>query len=339
MTRIAIIGLGGMGRVHFQQYQKLAASGGAKIVAVADADPTRLGATSAGGWDNLGMGGDKALSLEGIHRTTDWREIIGMAEVDMIDICLPTPLHAEPAIAALKHGKHVLCEKPLAVALEDARAVLEAAEKSRAYFMPAMVMRFWPEWEWMKRTVAEQRYGKVRSATFRRIGSIPGGWFSDDAASGGALFDLHVHDADFICHLFGPPPAVFSRGVKTPAGHAGYIVTQYLYDDIPLIAAEGGFVDQPGFGFQMRGTIAFERATAEFDIGRKQPLMLHGPEKSEHIPGGDTDGYYNEIAYFLDCIKNARPPQRVTAADAVQTLRVLHAERRSIHSGRNEPVG
>ena len=89
--------------------------------------------------------------------------------------------------------------------------------------MPAMCMRFWAEWEWLKRAVDEQRYGKVRSATFRRVGSIPAGWFRDGKASGGGILDLHIHDTDFIYHLFGKPRAVFSQGYVGQSGEVDHL--------------------------------------------------------------------------------------------------------------------
>src|SRR5205085_7047748 len=120
---------------------------------------------------------------------TDWRQLIASPEVDVVDVCLPTPAHVEVVTAALAAGKHVLCEKPLARTSADARKIAAAAASARGFFMPAMVMRFWPEWEWLKRAVAEGHYGRVRSATFRRMGETPKGWYQDGKLSGGGLFD------------------------------------------------------------------------------------------------------------------------------------------------------
>ena len=88
-------------------------------------------------------------------------------------------------------------------------------------------------------------------------------------ACGGAILDLHIHDTDFVQHCFGKPKAVFSRGYSRPTNAIDHVLTHYLYDDVPLVTAEGGWAMTPGFGFQMQYTVNFERATAVFDPGRE----------------------------------------------------------------------
>ncbi len=177
--------------------------------------------------------------MDKLRGTTDWRELVNSPDVDVVDVCLPTPFHVEPATAALAAGKHVLCEKPMARTLAQARQIAAAADAAKGLFMPAMCMRFWSEWEWLKRTVLEGHYGKVKSATFHRLGVCPAGWFQDGKISGGALLDLHIHDVDFIYHLFGKPDGVFSRGYSKVTGEIDHVATQYLFDSGPLVYAEG----------------------------------------------------------------------------------------------------
>src|SRR5947209_153787 len=81
--------------------------------------------------------------------------------IDLIDICAPTRAHHELSIAALRAGKHVLCEKPLARSARLAREIAAEASAAKGFFMPAMCLRFWPEWAWLQRAVQEQTYGKV----------------------------------------------------------------------------------------------------------------------------------------------------------------------------------
>src|SRR5437867_2937373 len=136
-------------------------------------------------------------------------------------------------VAALRAGKHVLCEKPLARTSAAARQIVEAAAKAKGIFMPAMCLRFWPEWAWLKEAIAAGRYGKVLAARFRRVAEPPG-WgrntFFNGAESGGALFDLHIHDTDFVQYCFGRPQSVFSSGYAKFSGAIDHVITQYQVD-------------------------------------------------------------------------------------------------------------
>jgi predicted dehydrogenase len=332
MTRIGIIGLGFMGRMHIGAYGKVK---NARIVAIADQDAKRARGDFSGGWGNIAGSAD-SLDMTGITGTTDFQALIRHPEVDVVDICVPTPAHESLAIAALEAGKHVLCEKPLALDSSSAARIADAARRARGLFMPAMCMRFWPQWAWLKAAVDDGRFGRVAGATFRRVASMPPGWFSNGDMSGGALLDLHVHDTDFVFHLFGRPDGVFSRGYTKTSGRTDHIVTEYLYGAGPaIVSAEGSWCMTTGFAFTMRYTVNFERATADFDISREHQLIVSQDGKAEPVDL-TGDGYEAEIAYFVECVETGRRPALVTADDAVTGMQILEAEQRSIDSGRIE---
>lgn len=335
MVRIGIIGLGFMGRMHYASYEKIP---DARIVAVSDADPKRAAGDLSEGWGNVPGADVQRLPMDRIRGTTDWRELIRWDDVDVVDICVPTPQHVEVATAALAAGKHVLCEKPLARSSAEARKIAAAAASARGFFMPAMCMRFWGEWEWLKRAVVEQHYGKVRSATFHRLGTTPAGWFREGKLSGGAILDLHVHDVDFIYHLFGKPRGVFSRGYSKDTGEIDHIVTQYLFDGPPLVTAEGAWGMAPGYGFRMQCGINFERATADYQFGRDPTLQLYADGKAQPVDHPRHNGYVGELSYFIECVKTGTKPDRVTADDAVSGLAIVEAEKKSVESGKVEMI-
>jgi predicted dehydrogenase len=337
MTRIGIVGLGFMGRVHYDTYTKLPE---ARVVAVCDADPKRAAGDLSDTWGNVDKGATRQLPMDRIKGTCDVKDLFNNPEVDVIDVCLPTPAHVEIVTAALATGKHVLCEKPLARTSADARKIADAAAKARGLFMPAMCMRFWPEWEWLKQAVDDGRYGRVLSAIFRRVGSTPGGWFRNGQLSGGALLDLHVHDTDFVYHVFGRPRRVSSSGFVGKSGEIDHVVTQYQYDNGPAsVTAEGSWAAAEGFGFRMQYTVHFERATAEFDFGRKDgALTVHADGKPQPLDLPKRDGYAGELSYFIDCVKSGKKPSRVTAEDAVMGLQIVEAEKKSIETGQPAPV-
>src|SRR5690606_35918758 len=153
-------------------------------------------------------------------------------------------------------GCHVLVEKPLGTSNADAhRAVMAAARRPDLVVLPAMCMRYWPAWAWLADQVEQQTYGRVLSATFTGLGAMPGRavFYRDAALSGGAILDLHIHDADFIRFCFGEPDAVESVGYAQTTSGIDHVATRYHVGNGPaLLTAEGGWCMAPGFPFSMR---------------------------------------------------------------------------------------
>ncbi len=331
MINVGVIGLGMMGQMHLAAWAKVK---GTRLRMVADTDPRRAAGDFSGSWGNI-EGGVKEIDFSKIRGTTDPMELIGADDVDLVDICVPTPFHLDLALSAIAAGKHVLCEKPLARTAADARKVARAAAKGKGMFMPAMCIRFWPQWAWLKRAVEKGTYGRVISAEFRRIGAMPPGWFVRGDLSGGAILDLHLHDTDFVNYVFGPPRAVSSGGWVGPSGEIDHVHTRYLYDDGPVVTAEGSWAAAPSTPFDMGYRVIFEKATADFRIDRPDaPLMLYRKTKGTPVKCPTGDGYQAEMAYFAKCIRTGKTPEIVTADQAVTSIRIVEAEAKSARSGR-----
>lgn len=335
MTRppgVGIIGLGFMGRTHLKAYRRAAAAGFAnRLVAVADADAERRQGRSAGPGNLEREACDERLfAPEEVRGHADPAELLADPEVDVVSICTPTASHVPLAMAALAAGKHVLVEKPLALTAAAARPLLAAVERADAVCMPAMCMRFWPAWAWLKERVDDGSFGAVRSAAFRRLGSRPtwAGFYADPAQSGGALLDLHIHDADFVQHLFGAPQRVEA------AGSLDHVTCLYRYQAGPAhVVAEGGWDHADGFPFRMRYTVVFDRATADFDLGRAPELLLFRGGRGEQVQlpanhdGTPLDGYDLEIRHFLAAVSDRRTPLAATIPQAVELLEMLDGVR------------
>jgi len=337
MIKVGVIGLGMMGSTHLDVYAK---RDDVEVVAISDKDPQRLSgeALALGNIEGQAAGGFDIPDAD-VKRYDEGRKLIRNKQIDLVDICLPTPMHTAYARTALKAGKHVLVEKPVARTLREARRLAVAAGKADTFIMPAMCMRFWPGWTWAKQAVAESSYGAVRAATFRRTSSPPtsGTFYMDGALSGGGLLDLHIHDIDFIYHLFGMPASVTSAGYTHLTGEIDHVTTLYRFDaPMPaMVSAEGGWDMTEGVPFNMTYTILFDRATAVFDLAAEHPLMLYETGREpEAIPLQDGMGYTHEIDYFLNCVAEGRRPQRSTVDDALPALQIVEAERRSALNGR-----
>ncbi len=336
MVRVGVIGLGVMGSTHLNAYDSVP---NAEVIAVADRDEARLRGEdkSKGNIDGQAEGG---FDLSTVKQYTEGTDLINDPGIDLVDICLATPLHAEFAIRALQAGKHVLLEKPFARTGEEARRILDAAAKSKGQAMCAMCMRFWPGWDWLKLAVDSGRYGPVRSAVFRRVGEHPGGpFYSSGVQSGGAILDLHIHDTDFVQHLFGTPESVTSQGYKKVTDHIDHVTTFYHYPDGPHVVAEGGWAMAKGFSFAMTYCVNFQNATAVFDLSKDKPLTLYESGKDPVAVELETGmGYVPQLAYFIDCIQANKTPKRVTLKEAAQSILIVEAEVRSVESGLTQKV-
>ncbi|TDJ70391.1 MAG: Gfo/Idh/MocA family oxidoreductase [Planctomycetota bacterium] len=329
-VRIAVLGLGFMGRTHIGAYRAANEAGSANtLVAVCDADADRR-AGKPGAVGNLETDAAEDLMFDpaALAAYEDPAELFANPEVELVSICTHTDSHVDLAIQALEAGKHVLVEKPVALHSIEVERLASAAAASATLCMPAHCMRFWPGWVWLKEQITAGTYGAVRSAVFRRLASPPA-WSADFYANsertGGALIDLHIHDADFIRWCFGPPDAVES------AGDLDHLTTLYRYTSGPRhVVAEGGWDHTPGFPFQMRYVVVFEEATAEFDLGRDPQLVLSkgGESHPVELPAGD--GYLGEVSHLIDAIRTGSTALRCTIEEAAALARMLEREREQL---------
>ncbi|MCF7763768.1 MAG: Gfo/Idh/MocA family oxidoreductase [Verrucomicrobia bacterium] len=332
MIKTAIVGLGFMGATHIRAYRKIP---NVTLAAVCSPSGRNLDGDLSRVAGNLGDSDPVRLDMAQVRAFQSYQELLADPSIDLIDICTPTRTHCELAIAALQAGKHVLCEKPLARTAKAARRVVDVAGESKGFFMPSMCLRFWPEWAWLKRVIADDRFGRVLSASFRRVAPPPA-WgqknFFDGAQSGGALIDLHIHDTDFVQFCFGKPRSVFSTGYTKFSGAIDHVLTQYEVSSGAMVSAEGGWAMSEGFGFSMSYTVNFQRATAVYDVARgAEALHLYQDGKPPEIMKfEEPDGFVGELTHMLESIRSGKAPTVVTAADGLAAVEICEAEERSV---------
>ena len=331
-VNIAIVGLGFMGITHIKSYQQIP---DARIVAVCDAVRLPVDGILTGVSGNI-HGADAVNLGKDIRSYKNLEALLADGQFDLVDLCVPTPLHVPQTTAAFQAGKHVLCEKPLARTSAQAREIVNAAKLAKGFFMPAMCMRFWPGWSWLKDLAAQNTYGKILTARFRRV-SAPPGWSRDSyfkgGDSGGALLDLHIHDTDFVQFLFGRPTSVFSTGQSRFSGAIDHVVTQYKVAGGATVYAEGSWLMTSGFN--MSYTVMFEQATIDFDSARGTDavqLMEEGQPTRTVKPEG-VDGYVGELSHLISAIQSSQPPTVVTAQDGLSAVEICEAEEKSIQTG------
>jgi predicted dehydrogenase len=331
---IGVVGLGFMGTTHVKAYQAARNDGfPCRLIAVADPNPDRRSGRSATG--NLSTGNDEESLFDPCHvRGYEAPEqLFADDDIHLVSICTYTDSHIDLATKALLAGKHVLLEKPVALSADAIVPLLGVVTKAGRLCMPAMCMRFWPGWEWLKDVVSKSTYGALRTARFERLGSGPG-WASEfyrnDTRSGGALFDLHIHDTDFVHWLFGAPAAVSSSGSRN------HVHTTFRYHTGPaahaLVTAEGGWSVAPSGGFRMKYLLNFEKATIEFDLSKDPTVTVYHADRAEPMSFACLGGYDLEVRHLIECITHDRRP-RATLEDALAVTKTIEAELRSLQSG------
>ena len=336
MKKGILVGFGFMGGMHAQIYRNLP---DAEIVAVVDTNTD----TSLAKVKKLGMTARLFPTLA---------EALASVEADFVDVCLPTYLHAGAVLEAVGAGKHVFCEKPLAMSVTEGQSMVSAAEKAGILMMAGHCIRFWPEYVALKRLIDSGEAGRLLSLTFQRRGARPGytvdNWINDASLSGGAALDLHIHDTDFVLHLLGLPRGVSSHGTHDHGGWS-HIFTRYDFPDGPEVRVEGGWNYPSKWGFQMAYQAIFENGTMEYDSNASpttrvtlgeaatRPAELAKAEAGTSALGegnvSDLGGYFFELTHFIECLESGRAPRTSTGRDAFDSLRVTLAEIESAESG------
>jgi predicted dehydrogenase len=343
MVRIGIAGIGFMGMIHYLAYGR---TRGGKVAAIATRNPRRL----AGDWrdikGNFGPTGSQ-VDLTGIHRYGTVQELILDPTLDVIDICLPPAVHAEVAMAAFKAGKHVFCEKPIALRVAQARAMTQAARDAGKQLLIGHVLPFSPPYDFVREAFRRQKFGQLLGGRFKRIISDPL-WLKDfynPKTVGGPLIDLHVHDAHCIRLLFGWPNAVHSRG-RMRGDVVEFANTQFIYEDPPLVvSADSGVIYQQGrpfvHGFEIhfeRATIAFESAVIDSRRHEITPLTVfhaNGKVTCPTLNVGDELGHFvAQAKEVVECVRTARRSEILDGDLAADALLLCHQQALSVAKSR-----
>ncbi|MFB9329026.1 Gfo/Idh/MocA family protein [Paenibacillus aurantiacus] len=330
MVRVGLIGFGFMGRMHFDNYNRLASEGfPVQLKAICDIRIEELKNAKADG--NIATAQD-VYDLANYQLYDDIESMLASEELDLIDITLPTPLHADLTCRLLERGYHVLCEKPIARTLAEGERMAETAERTGKQLLIGQCLRFWPAYEYLKACVEDGRYGAVKAGFFYRGSGAPQGWFLNGELSGGCLLDMHVHDTDMIHWLLGKPERVSTIGRNVIPG-SGYdiVSTQYAYPDGAVINAQADWTFAGEHGFIMGYRVNFETCTIVFERGLVQVYPADEPSFSPEL--ASDDGYYRQIRYFVDVVGKGEANTISTAASAAGSLAIIEAEQQSADNG------
>lgn len=312
MIKVALVGIGGMGGVHFGCYKDIA---DAEVVAVCDVRPD--------------MAKEKVAD-DNVKIYSSYDELLANETPDIVDICTPSYMHREMSIKALEKGINVLCEKPMSLSSEDAAAVLEVAEKSGKCFMTAHVVRFMTPYMYLKNVIDSKELGELLRLDMKRISSIPRwsweDWMRDTAKSGGTPMDLSIHDIDFVQYVLGEPKEV--RGVYNKLkNNNDYIVSELVYDNC-IVSAEGTWYDCE-IPFNATYGAVFEKGTLKladgkiYKNGEEVEVATSDVTSDTGINISGVDGYGGEIEYFVSCVKNGTKSEIVTPESSKASVKLV----------------
>ena len=329
MFQIAIIGPGSIARTYAEALKD---SKKVKIAAVAGRDTEK----------------GRAMAAEyGGPYYTDQDEMYETQHLDAVLICTPTFTHEEIVRRAIAHKVHVMCEKPFVLDADIAERLFAEAKEAAVRIMVMHVVRFWPEYAKIKEMIQSGELGEIKNVYLNRLSSHPtwATWHRDPKKSGGGLYDLHIHDVDFMYHVFGDVESVYAVGKQEASGCFNNVSTVMRFKS-GVSAVVEGFMDITGqFGFTTNVRVNGSEASvemlnkavylAEGQTGKANKLAIYRKDSHPELVNVEKyDPYAREVEYFADCVQTAAETAMVAESDVVQVLNILAAIRRSLEEER-----
>ncbi|HIQ05799.1 MAG TPA: Gfo/Idh/MocA family oxidoreductase [Anaerolineae bacterium] len=329
---VCVVGCGDMGNKHAERWNRLT---DARVVAVVDILEERAKRLA----DRCGLD----------TWYTDYRPAISREDVNVVSVCVPTYLHPEIAIFAANQGKHVLSEKPIALTLQGADAMIEAARRHRVKLAVGFMRRYSPVLPKLRDWLAAGHLGRPVMYYATDVREIrPKREMHDAHANGGPVIDMGVHLFDGWTYIFDAQPVeVFAQGMKLAQGRQELAhIRDLAYDTATVIVRyasgdTGTFVVSWGLP---PGVVSFDSsdqilgskgiAQVEYRITHQEVRTMREGGNWESVAVSDQDMYQNEIASFARCILEDQPPL-ATGEDGRAALRVALAALESVQTGQS----
>ncbi len=317
MLRVGLWGCGGISATHRRAYDHLEKMGvDVKLVSVCDLNKENFNKEI-----KINISNDNDTPLPIINNCyTDIDEMIEKEELDLIDVCLPTFLHKDSVIKALKKGINVIVEKPMALSSEECAEMIEAAEESDAKFMVGHCVRFSKYYSFLKELVDSAKYGKLVSAEFQRLSQVPLWKVGKHSKDGDVIFDMHIHDVDLVQHLFGLPDSITALS-NTHRTVCDVVSTVFKYGDA-FVNIKGDWSLPQTFPFAETYKITFENALIEYDGNQKVTIYEDDSVHTVNLDGSDNS-IQNEIEYFIEVLLNGKENTLNPPEDSKRTIELV----------------
>ncbi|MBR1969795.1 MAG: Gfo/Idh/MocA family oxidoreductase [Clostridia bacterium] len=330
MYNYAIIGFGGLGKLHLSNLVKIEKErGDIKLQAICGADKQSFKENVK---INLGTVDLSEIDIDNCNFYQDYKEMIDNEKIDFILSTLPTFLHKEVCIYALKKGIHVFSEKPFALTIDDCIEMIETAKQNEKKLMIGHCLRFDSAFSKLKEYVDNKTFGKVYRAEFTRYSQLPkwtwNNWVLDPLKSGGAILDLHIHDVDIINWIFGAPKSIYCTMTNNKAKQES-VFAQFYYDDLLIISNADWSMTQT-FPFEAKCLVNFEEATIVIKEGK---LFVYKDGESFVESFENENCFMNEIRAFLELVIDNKPCDKTSPESVLESMKIAMRELDAAKSG------
>lgn len=324
MINIGLVGLGFIGKTHMEAYQTLP-----------NANVLQLCTRSGGKKDFPSYKGEI---------TADYEVLLQNPAIDVIDICVPTYLHETYITKAAESGKHIICEKPLALNQEAAKRIRKAVEAAGIRLFVGHILRFWPAYQEIKNWGKQENVQAIDIVHAKRLGQVPAWseWFKYPEKSGGALFDLHIHDIDFTCYLLGEVKSVYAVGLQNEYGAWNHLLTTLCFENGEKAFIEASHTMPAAYPFTMSFRAQANERAIDFQLTagenieqiNEMKLVLYDGKDQKIADVNGADAFRNELGYFLNCLERNQENQIIPLDDVLYNIQVLEAIEQSLETGR-----
>ncbi len=326
MVHVGIVGAGNIGRVYAEIIAQRLAN--ATIVSVTDANHDRGRAFARA------YGAQYYQSIE---------DLLKDPNTDTVAICAPTHLHAGLFKRAAAAGKNIFCDKPIAMNLSDAEDMRTAARRAGIKVMVGHVLRFWPEYVYIKNFLESGKLGRPLHAVAERLCPLPDWWdesiwFRDEQKSGGVAFDAQIHDLDYLAWIFGKVKFLNCSGVNdSQLGGLRHLCTSVTFANGVSAMVQVGWGLPRSFPFTMVVRVVCEQGTIEWIFrsagsihkvkgARRPPIAIYHPNgDTQSITLNDVDPYFLEWKYFTDQVDTGGNIEQSTLDDGYSALKLVIA--------------
>lgn len=323
--KVVVVGFGFMGMTHSLNILK---NQDLDLVAIVDKDIESIERKLEQPEGNFATGDIDQQKIQKVIKYRSLSDCIEKEDFDAVHVCVHTNLHYKITIEALNAGKHVLLEKPFSLDLGECKEMIRLANKKKLILMVAHVLRFMPPYQKLKSMIEDKDFGRLKFLSMARFSGLPlwGEWEQKQSAfgsSGGALFDLLIHDIDLLNFLFGEPERIQSKYLPGRLSEHDYISAWWDYPEFQVMV-EGGNIFHSNFPFQAGFMAEFEKASVLYSTNDPDIIQVSNHDENKQIKLDGKDGFYSEIDYFKDCVVNNTKPEYCTPESALESIKLCY---------------